>query len=334
MQDYIGDLEEKLKSFEDVDSVHQRTVLELRAELLEERKQSKNAAEYIATMETAMLQSEADLKEFTRKIERLEAELKRKEDSHHELQERIKLVDTTEDNQLLLKELEEKNVKLANLERELEESVFVKRTLGEERDTLRQQTAEQMQQLAVLQARIEQESIAKSDGQSRISEKSQRPLSVVQMGDYLEDDSPEKVPGSPTTPLTIQHASGVRPSDLITMAPEVMELQEKHASTLAELAAISDRYKEALEKITELTGQVVDAEEANRASPARDRDSPESPTTMSRTASATSIASAVSVSSDRSRRTKSVGNELVGKADRSDFHRGRGDRMGDTRSES
>jgi chromosome segregation ATPase len=296
-----------------------------------ERSQSKNAAEYIATMESAMSQSESDIKEFNRKLERLEAELKRKEDSHLELQERIKLVDTTEDNQLLLKELEEKNVKLANLERDLEDSIFSKQTLGEERDLLRRQTDEQTRQLAVLQSRVDQVPKAVADGSSIIVSKAQRPLSVSQVNDTSEDDSPGNVPGSPTTPVAAQHSLDSNQAGYTVLNPEVVELQEKHAQTLAELAAISDRYKEALEKITELTRQVVEAEEANRDSSDSGKDVSPSSMAISRTASASSIASAVSASPERARRTRSVGNELVVKPDKTDFQRGRGDRMGDTR---
>lgn len=278
-----------------------------------------------------MAQSESDTKEFNRKLERLEAELKRKEDSHLELQERIKLVDTTEDNQLLLKELEEKNVKLANLERDLEDSLFSKHTLGEERDLLRRQTDEQTRQLAVLQSRVDQVPKAVVDGSSIIVSQAQQPLPVTHVDDTSEDDSPGRAPGSPTTPVAAQHSLHSNQAGYTVLDPEVVELQEKHAHTLAELAAISDRYKEALEKITELTSQVVEAEEANRDSSDSGKDVSPSSMAISRTASASSIASAVSASPERARRTRSVGNELVVKPDKTDFQRGRGDRMGDTR---
>jgi chromosome segregation ATPase len=334
LQEYITDLEDKLRNMEDLDSSHQQTLSALRTDLIEEKKQSQNASDYIASMEAAVAQSETETKSLTRKIERLETELKRKEDIHLELQERIKLVDTTEDNQLLLRELEEKNTKMADLERQLEDTLHSSKAIGEERDHLRQMTARQARDLEALKAWQHEQDLVKSQTTtSNPPSKLVETMDASRFHETAEDDSPEKVPGSPTSPVSGQYslANGqIRPGSM-RLAPEVIELQEKHQSTLAELAMISDRYKEALEKITELTGQVVEAEQSNLHVQHQERDSAPRTPSISRTTSTLSIDEQTSDSPRKQRRTQSVGNNLVVQTGKTDFHSGRGDRKGDAR---
>jgi chromosome segregation ATPase len=334
LQEYITDLEDKLRNMEDLDSSHQQILTALRADLVEEKKQSKNTSDYIASMEAAVAQSETETKTLSRKIERLEAELKRKEDIHLELQERIKLVDTTEDNQLLLRELEEKNSKMADLEQRLEETLHLSKVMGEERDDLRQITTQQARDIEVLKAwQHEQDRAQAQTNISNPPSKMVESLDTSQHREIADDDSPEKVPGSPTSPIRGQHDlldRPIRPGSM-RLAPEVVELQEKHQLTLAELATISDRYKEALEKITELTGQVVEAEQSNLHVQTQAQESAQSSPSISRSASAASDGEQTSVSPRIQRRTQSVGNDLATLSGRMDFQSGRGDRKGDAR---
>ena len=333
-QEYITDLEDKLRNTEDLESSHQQTLTALRADLVEEKKHSKNTSDYIASMEAAVAQSDTETKSLTRKIERLEAELKRKEDIHLELRERIKLVDTTEDNQLLLRELEEKNSKLVDLEQQLEETLHLSKVMGEERDDLRQRTTQQAQDIEALKAwQYEQDRVQAHTSTSNPPSKMLEHLNASQLRETAEDDSPEKVPGSPTSPVRGQHDLSDRPirPGSMRLAPEVVELQEKHQSTLAELATISDRYKEALEKITELTGQVIDAEQSNLHAQTNGQESVPSSPNISRTASAASIGEQILESPRIQRRPQSVGNDLATLSSRTDFHSGRDDRKGDAR---
>ena len=334
LQEYITDLEDKLRNMEDLDLSQQQILTALRADLAEERKQSKNTSDYIASMEAAVAQSETETKSLTYKIERLEAELKRKEDIHLGLQERIKLVDTTEDNTLLLRELEEKNLKMADLEERLEETLHLSKTMGEERDDLRQITMQQARDIEILKAwKHEQDRVETQTSASNPLSQMTEPLNASRHRETADDESPEKVPGSPTSPIPGQHDLSDRPirPGSMRLAPEVVELQEKHQTTLAELATISDRYKEALEKITELTGQVVEAERSNVRTQTQGQESAQSSPSISRAASAASIAEQTSVSPRMQRRTLSVGNDLATLSGRTDFQSGRGDRKGEAR---
>jgi hypothetical protein len=315
-----------LKSCDDLDAVHIKTIADLRAELAEEKRQSKNNLEYIVEMETTTTNSIDQAKSMSVKAERLETELRRKEQSHIDLQERISSIDTTHETQLLLEELDNKASKLEDLEQRLDRVVSECEIIAAERDGLRKTVDEQADQLSSLQS-TSHESVSDLtiDSKALIAAPE---LFAAQDNNDGDDDSSAKVPGSPTTPTAMLHSQDAT-AETLDATPEILNLQMKHAATLAELAAVTHRYKEALEKINLLSNQVevVDDAEPSKRTPTNSQISPPE---LARSPSATSISSAVSASSETSNqsdiRRQSTGSRLTVGPARSDFRSRRGDR--------
>nr|XP_019046236.1 hypothetical protein I302_04976 [Kwoniella bestiolae CBS 10118]OCF25166.1 hypothetical protein I302_04976 [Kwoniella bestiolae CBS 10118] len=118
---YIHDLEAKLKSLADKEDSHSDVVAELKRDIAKLRENNVTLNQHTTELEARLSRSEALSSNLAVQVEKQEKEAERREAAYRDLEAHIALLDTSKDNKLLLEELDQRDQKIAELERELEE---------------------------------------------------------------------------------------------------------------------------------------------------------------------------------------------------------------------
>lgn len=257
---YVRDLEAKLKDYGEQDESHGTAVSDLRKEITKNREQGEKTEQYIVDLEARLAKSDELNSTLRRQIDVLERDVQRREEAYQELEGRLSLLDTSGDHKQLLAEIDEKDRRVLDLERTLDE--LKSKTL----------VAEQEQERLEKLAAVEKE--AKEELQSRV--RTLERASIVSVASRTRPDSFS----SPQTPADgadgdpIEESTSIPPSsartsssaDAVVVAAlehQLAKLQQSHDATLVELEAANVKYRNSLKEIEDLNAQVSDAKIVN-----------------------------------------------------------------------
>ncbi|KAI5477228.1 kinesin family member 4/7/21/27 [Pseudohyphozyma bogoriensis] len=258
---YVRDLEAKLKDYGDQDESYGSAVSDLRKEITKNREQAESTEQYIKELEGRLAQSDEAQSGLKRQIEVLERDVERREEAYRDLESRLSLLDTSGEHKVLLAEIDERDKRLLELERTL--------------DDLKTQHSTAEQEAARLQKIAAVEKEAKEELQSRVRTLERASMSSkIRPVSYTPPQSPAHAPGEgedKTPPVDSAVVSGLE--------LRLDELQATHERTLAELDIANAKYRDSLKEIAELSSNVQEAKSIQ----ASDSDVAPSPT------SATSI---------------------------------------------
>ncbi|GAA6029356.1 hypothetical protein JCM8097_003635 [Rhodosporidiobolus ruineniae] len=244
---YVKDLELKLKDVDEAGDAHGVAVSDLRKELTRSREQAETTELYIKELEARLAKSDDANAQLKRSIEVLERELERREEAHRELEGRVALLDTSSEQKQLLAEIDEKDRRVLELERTLDD-------LKTKADSAEGE-AERLQKLAG------QEKAAKEELESTV-----RTLERAAILKRSVPDTPPQTPGEGASP-DVSAEKGEDEDDspkqddeaVVALRSQVEQLQATHADTLAELESAKAKYRDSLKEIEDLNAQVQES---------------------------------------------------------------------------
>lgn len=114
---YVRDLEAKLKGMTDQDETSNGLLSELKKEVAKYREGEGRSERYIKDLEARLAQSDEANVSLRSQIEALERDVQRREEAYKDLEGRAALLDTSDQQKLLLEELDEKQKRVLELER-------------------------------------------------------------------------------------------------------------------------------------------------------------------------------------------------------------------------
>lgn len=321
---YIRDLETKLSSFNERDENRDLQVSDLKKEVAQLRQSETGSAKYLSDLEAQLDKSGSLAASLAIQVDKLEKEVVRREAMYKDLEARLALVDTTGDNKLLLQELDEKDNKVADLERKLENAVRSMEEVGKERAALQEQAVKDETERTALKARLTQrsrENLANGTlapppvatrSNSADSSTFYTPATELTEGAATHSfDDKTPTPRSPALDQTIIPSDG--------LDEQLRDLQVAHTRTLAELDEVSAKYRDSLKEIADLSFQVQEADLSRSpqppSTPTRGRsvsptDSQRSSSALAPTGSRNSLASLNSSPGTARRRTHQKGDSL------------------------
>lgn len=179
-EEHINQLELRLKEAQDVEAASKDKFADLRKEHATLGSKHEDQATYITDLESKMTETQQRVTELQAAMTRAEHEAERRTEEIATLQERVASFDKHQIARPLLEELDKKNARLADVERELAESVERCTQLSADRENLRAQLEEHTDgnsaQLATALADLDamtqkyQESLQELDSLSRSME--------------------------------------------------------------------------------------------------------------------------------------------------------------------
>lgn len=239
----MRDLEEKLKHYDESSVTSSESLSDLRREISKFKDTEVYSTKYITDLETRLSRSDESVLELQRTVEHLEQECERRRDEAEVLQKRLDNLCRDGDN--WLSNLEERERKVKELEEKMGEWQKKKKDAGEARARLGNVVEE------VASAR--------------------RSLEID-----LAKTSPPPSPGDASDDSVIRDAvPAARSSSELALESQLTSLQQTHTATLADLASVSAKYRDALREISELAAQIQETRLGNMSTSASDtNDSP------------------------------------------------------------
>ncbi|KAG8884235.1 hypothetical protein FRB97_004740 [Tulasnella sp. 331] len=275
---YVRDLEQKLKAFSDSSLSSEETLADLRKELAKHKGIEQSTSGYVADLEARLARSDADVTAFRTVVEKLEAEADRKSSEIERLETKLDELlagvgsQSRKDLEDWKTSLEDRERKVTDLERQLEEWQKIRHETGVERARLGSVVSGVERQ----QRDLEQE-LSDTAGTLGFLKPERADIDGLSISETEETgDGQEARDG---TPIGQQHHHTVTPPSpnpslrsLTGVAPEavreqLLSLRKTHSSTLEELSHVTSKYRDALKEISDLTGQITDVKQQLKQSP-------------------------------------------------------------------
>ncbi|KAK4689080.1 hypothetical protein P7C73_g1042, partial [Tremellales sp. Uapishka_1] len=258
---YIRDLETKLKHFTEREDSHSDIVAELRKEIAKIKETEATSSKYISELEVRLARTDTQSSDWSRKVESLEKEVEVREGLYRDLEARISLLDTSQESKALLGELDARDHRVADLERQLEQAVQSREQVGEEHAKLLDEVeseksiqSELREQLSRLRDTTASRSVTPGDSFYTPADDLKQPILSIEHSPSIERT--ELTP--PATPHA-HRTSGIDQSE--DAQAELARLRSIHQRTLAELDGVSSQYRLAMSEIAELSMQLSEARE-------------------------------------------------------------------------
>ncbi|GAA5932975.1 uncharacterized protein JCM15063_002258 [Sporobolomyces koalae] len=248
---YVRDLEAKLKEVDDADESTGNAVTDLRKALSRNREQSESTELYIAELEARLAKSNESNQALQEQLRVLEKDIERREEAYKELEARLTLLDTSGEHKLLLAEIDEKDKKLIELERSLDEMRIKAETAAQEKDKL-QEATDKMR-------------IAQEEMDARVSAARHKASVVRRSGSLTPPHTPAETDDGEFGSLAAsnQTSTSTATSDsndlVVTLQEQMTQLKQSHTDTLAELETAKAKYADSLKEIEALSQQVQEA---------------------------------------------------------------------------
>ncbi|GAA5922248.1 hypothetical protein JCM3775_005672 [Rhodotorula graminis] len=247
---YVRDLEARLRDVDDADESHGAAVGALRKELARNREQAAATELHVQELEGRLASAEEGNAALRRQIEILERDVAHREESHRDLEARVQLLDSSADSKKLLAEIDDKDRRLLDLEREL--------------DAVKVQAGTATDEASRLHKLAQDEKALKEELESRVR--------------TLENGQARNLVATPprTPAMRSSDASSLAPPDLDAVAAaasatdeqaavvdalrkQVAQLQHARDETTSELDSAKAKYAESLREIDDLNAQVQEA---------------------------------------------------------------------------
>ncbi|GAA5979174.1 hypothetical protein JCM11641_008450 [Rhodosporidiobolus odoratus] len=238
---YVRDLEEKLRTVDEAGDAHGLAINDLRKEISSHRDRAATTERYVEEVEARLSKADESNATLKRQIDLLEQELRRWEASYRELEARVALLDTSNEQKLLLAEIDEKDRRMMELERLLED------VKG------RAETAEGNAQR--LQEAVDLTQAARDELESRLHTLPHAAPARHLVSDASPHASTEGDNAGPETGAG-EHAVASDNEGLSAALERVKGLELAHSATLAELESAKGKYRESLQQIEDLNAQV------------------------------------------------------------------------------
>jgi hypothetical protein len=244
-QGYIRDLETKLKIYAEQEGKHSEVVSTLRKEIATHQAANVKLSQHTTELELRLIQSEDRGLALGGQIGQYEKEAERHGKAFKALESHITLLDTTEDNKALLEELQQREIRICEMEKEYRE-----RHAALELEKLELQRSHDATSLANSQLRAEVDKLNVSTSSA---------VSV----DPRATDSTDLAPSRP--PLLSQKTVFVTPPESPVTerqsfeTDEVAELRRALRTLTAKYHESELRYSEAENQIMDLRAQLDDA---------------------------------------------------------------------------
>ncbi|KAK4058826.1 hypothetical protein OIO90_000272 [Microbotryomycetes sp. JL221] len=242
---YIRDLEQRIKESE-LEDARGSEVSEIRKELHKARDERERLEEHIADIESRLSKADDNAATFKRQIDVLERDIKRREEAYRELESRLSVLDSSGDHKLLLQAIEEKDRKLLELERSIDEL--------RSRSDLAEQEKDRLEKL------VAAETEAKQELNSRVKDLER--ASVVASSEAIARARPA-VNGRQG--IESRGGDAGEEKDVVVSALEhqLYKLQQSHEATLAQLESINIKYRDSLKEIEELNTVVAETRDGS-----------------------------------------------------------------------
>ncbi|KAH8117048.1 kinesin [Phellopilus nigrolimitatus] len=232
---YIRDLEEKIKLQEDTSLSSSESVCDLKREISRVKDSEGRSAHYISQLEARLARNDESILNLRSQIERLERESEVKREEVEVLQARLK--DILNDGESWRNDLEQREKRVRDLELKMEEWQAKRKEANDDRTRLGDINDE-----------------------------------VQQARRSLEIDIAQAAKAISPKPEDTHNASNVDDAGSDALSHQLKSLRETHAATLADLSSMSAKYRDALQEISDLAGQI---DEIKLGSPSSGSESPE-----------------------------------------------------------
>ena len=246
---YVRDLETKLKTHGDQANSSDETVAELRKELLRLKEDNVRLSQHTSEIEGRLSKTEGHSSTLILQIEKHEREALERETAYRDLEQHVALLDTSKDNKLLLESLVDKDQRIADLQKQIEDQ----NASREEHDDLQRISESERAAQAALRTNLDSLSFSTlHDGPSR--ELSATPLA----------DAKGSVAGRSPVPslrslqeLTPPDSPGSRRPD--PQDEHLAQLEAAMQESAARCAEAETKYANAEHQIADLLSQLSEA---------------------------------------------------------------------------
>ena len=220
LQAYVHDLEERVRQYDESQLSSSGSITDLKRELARVRDVESASSLYIAELESRLAKADESVLALRAKVEELEHECERRREQVEALQSRLDSLKQDGDNWRT--DLEEREARVRELEQKMQEWEAKRLAASEERERLGELVNE-----------------------------------VAKAKQELEGSSPTKS-SAPTTNGANSEVSSIIEVDR-TAESQLVALQQTHTATLADLSAVTAKYRDALREIADLAAQLQEA---------------------------------------------------------------------------
>ncbi|GAA5896351.1 hypothetical protein JCM8208_001854 [Rhodotorula glutinis] len=247
---YVRDLEARLRDVDDADESHGAAVGALRKELARNREQAAATELHVQELEGRLASAEEGNAALRRQIEILERDVARREESHRDLEARVQLLDNSADSKQLLAEIDDKDRRLLDLERELDAVKVQAVTAADEASRLHKLAQDEKALKEELESRVR----TLENGQARnlVATPPRTPA-------MRSSDASSLAPPDLDAVAAAASASDEQAAVVDTLRKQVAQLQHAHDETTSELDSAKAKYAESLREIDDLNAQVQEA---------------------------------------------------------------------------
>ncbi|KAK2466821.1 hypothetical protein APHAL10511_001079 [Amanita phalloides] len=221
---YVRDLEEKMKLYDESSISSSESMSDLRREVSKFKDAEMYSTKYITDLEARLGRADESILELQQTVERLERECERRCDEAEVLQKRLD--NLLRDGEGWCSDLEERERRVKELEEKLSEWQKKSNDAGQARERLGNVVEE------VVSARRSLE---------------------IDLAKTSNPSPPEDLNGD-----SFAHEATRSPSEL-ALESQLSALQQTHTATLADLASVSDKYRDSLREISDLAAQIQEA---------------------------------------------------------------------------
>ena len=230
MQSYIRDLEAKLKTIDENKESTNISTADLKKEIARLLDAEAHSSQHVTDLETRLSKSDENVLSLRATVEQLELDLASRQAQVEDLQQRMDRLTTDSDEWRA--SLEAREVRVSELEEKLKEWEAKKQAAAEDRERLGNLV----------------------DGVA----KARQSLDIEFT--RLQKDTTEETKDAPADAGPSKEQADVGPSkEQSDLQAQFVALQETHTATLADLSAVTAKYRDALREISDLAAQIAEA---------------------------------------------------------------------------
>ncbi|KAI0372992.1 kinesin [Pilatotrama ljubarskyi] len=217
---YVHDLEEKVRQYDESQVSSSGSITDLKRELARYKDTESHSSAYIAELEARLAKSDESVLALRETVEKLEHECERRRGQVEALESRLESLQR--DGESWRSDLERREAKVRELEQKMQEWEAKRLAANEERERLGELVSE-----------------------------------VAKAKQGLEEISPARTNGARTNGANSE-VSSIHDTDG-SVESQLVALQQTHTATLADLSAVTAKYRDALREIADLAAQLQEA---------------------------------------------------------------------------